>query len=374
MKGRCCPAGRQAFFLAAALTVLVSCGQKEPVRIGYVGGLSGRVADLGRDGRNGAILAVEARNAAGGVGGRPVELIIRDDAQDRETAIKVDRELLGLGVEAIIGHMTSSMSQAVIPIINEGDVLLVSPTTTTTYLSGLDDQFLRVTATTKEYASHMARYLREEAGIETVTLVYDLGNQAYTESWYNDFRTEFVSREGLMSGTFTFTSGPEAGFEHLALRALETSPDALVIVASALDTAMLAQQVRKVGSEVVLAASAWASTEQLLELGGKAVEGMILSQFFDRESSDPAYIAFRDHYREQFGRLPGFAGVRAYDAAMVVLEALQQKMRGESLKEAVLRIRTFQGIQGSLTFDEYGDVEGRTIVTTVREGKFQVLE
>ena len=177
-----------------------------------------------------------------------------------------------------------------------------------------------------------------------------------------------------MAGVFTFTSGPEAGFEGLALRALETTPDAVVIVASALDTAMLAQQIRKVGSKVVLAASEWSSTEQLLELGGKAVEGMILSQFFDRESSDPAYIAFRDHYREQFGRLPGFAGVRAYDAAMVVLEALQQRRRDESLKEAVLRIRTFQGLQGSLTFDDFGDVEGRTILTTVREGNFKVLE
>jgi branched-chain amino acid transport system substrate-binding protein len=344
------------------------------VRIGYVGGLSGRVADLGRDGRNGVILAVEARNGQGGVKGKTVELLVRDDGQDIETALKVDRELAALGVAAVIGHMTSSMSLGAVTLMNERAVPLVSPTTTTPLLSGLDDQFFRVSAPTAVYAARMASYLRAELGIENVTFIYDIGNKAFTESWYHDFRKELLSRGGRMAGVFTFASGPEVRFEQLAREALSTAPDALVVVASALDTAMIAQQVRKIGSDTLIAASAWASTEKLIELGGAAVEGMILSQFFDRDSRDPAYVAFREHYREQFGSVPGFAGVKAYDAATVVLDALEGRKKGETLKDAILRIGTFRGIQGPITFDAFGDVEDRTIMTTVRDGKFQVLE
>lgn len=370
--------GTCPFRTAAALAVLVlllsGCGRKEPVRIGYVGGLSGRVADLGRDGRNGVILAVEARNARGGVRGRVVELLVRDDGQDLETALKVDRELADLGVAAVIGHMTSAMSVGAVPLMNERGIPLVSPTTTTKLLAGLDDQFFRVSATTAAYAVRVASYLRDEVGIESATVVYDLGNKAFTESWYDDFRDEFLSGGGAMAGVFTFTSGPEVRFEDLAREALATAPDTLVIVANALDTAMIAQQVRKIGNGTILATSAWASTEELIELGGAAVEGMVLSQFFDRESRDRAYVSFKEHYREQFGTLPGFAGVKAYDAATVVLEALEGMKKGETLKEALLRIGTFQGIQGSISFDAFGDVEDRTIITTVRDGTFRVLE
>ena len=72
------------------IIILVSsitcCSPKEPVKIGFLGGVSGRVADLGIAGRNGALLAVEMRNKAGGLNGRTVELLVEDDQQDAEQA------------------------------------------------------------------------------------------------------------------------------------------------------------------------------------------------------------------------------------------------------------------------------------------------
>ena len=65
--------------LIGGLALLVACQKPEPIRIGFVGGLSGRVADLGGAGRNGVQLALEQRNAAGGINGRSVELVVRDD-------------------------------------------------------------------------------------------------------------------------------------------------------------------------------------------------------------------------------------------------------------------------------------------------------
>ncbi|HWT16306.1 MAG TPA: ABC transporter substrate-binding protein, partial [Patescibacteria group bacterium] len=98
------------------LGLVSGCGPREPVRVGFLGGLSGRVADLGESGRNGAQIAVEEVNRAGGIGGRQVELIVRDDAQNPEKAISAINELIGARVEAIVGPMTSAMAEVVLPI------------------------------------------------------------------------------------------------------------------------------------------------------------------------------------------------------------------------------------------------------------------
>lgn len=361
-------------FLTVAVLLSGGCGEREPVKIGFVGGLSGRVADLGISGRNGALLAVEARNSSGGIGGRMVELVVRDDGQDADTAVRVDGELVDLGVEAILGHMTSSMSMAAVELVNRSGTVLLSPTTTTTYLTGKDDHFFRVIATTREYAAKMARYLKGEVGLAAVSVIYDARNRAYTESWLEDFRTEFTALGGRVVGVRSFESGPDVLFFDLAEGSLTSEVDGLVIIASAMDTAMICQQMKKMERQVPVAAAEWASTERLIDLGGAAVEGIIVSQFFDRERDDPVFKDFGEAYRDRFGGEPGFAAVNAYDAASVLMEAIGRKKEGESLKEAILRIGTFSGVQGPVTIDGYGDAARETYITTIREGRFRVLE
>ena len=77
------------------------------MRIGFLGGLSGRVADLGIGGRNGAILAVEMRNLQGGINGGSIELIAEDDQQDAQVTKQAIAHRLARKVEAVIGPMTS---------------------------------------------------------------------------------------------------------------------------------------------------------------------------------------------------------------------------------------------------------------------------
>jgi len=106
---------RLAFMMVCGMLLVAGCSAKEPVKIGFIGGMSGRVADLGVAGRNGAVLAIEQKNAAGGINGRKLELLVRDDEQKPEVAGKVVAELLAQKVELIIGPMTSSMAFAILP-------------------------------------------------------------------------------------------------------------------------------------------------------------------------------------------------------------------------------------------------------------------
>ena len=131
MMGRKLPGStlRGAVALAAACFVAGGCDRRvEPIRVGFVAGLTGRHYGLGVSCRNGAQLAVEEINASGGVAGRPLELLVKDDAQDPEIAKRAVRELIRDRVVAILGHSTSSMAEATLAIADEEHVLMMSPT------------------------------------------------------------------------------------------------------------------------------------------------------------------------------------------------------------------------------------------------------
>jgi branched-chain amino acid transport system substrate-binding protein len=111
-----------------------------------------------------------------------------------------------------------------------------------------------------------------------------------------------------------------------------------------------------------------------VELGGAAVEGAIVSQFFDRNSTDPVYMKFRQEYKKRFGNEPGFASVNSYDAVNVVLEAIKKQKAGKLLKTSIQQISEYNGVQGPVRIDRYGDADRKTFLTVVRNGAFIVAE
>ena len=354
--------------------VLSACSPPEPILIGFVGGTSGRAADLGVAGRDSVQLAIEERNQGGGISGRRLQLIVKDDEQDPEVAKRVVQELINEGVAAIIGPMTSARGAAVAPIADQAKILLVSPTVTTEELSGKDDHFFRVSSTTREFARRTALYQLKTNRMRRVAAVYDLGNRAFSENWLKNF-TEAFAQGGQVVLTLGFQVGNDTTFLSIAQELLADDVDGVLIIANSMDSALLCQQIRKLDARIPIVLSDWGGTERLLELGGKAVEGVNVVQTFDRNSSAPRYQAFRQTYLERFHREPGFPGVYSYDATTVVLDALSQRQGEQSLKETVLAVRTFEGLQSSFSFDDYGDVKRPHIsIGIVRDGHFLVVE
>ena len=220
----------------------------------------------------------------------------------------------------------------------------------------------------------MARYLYDSRGIRNIAVVYDLKNKAYTESWITDFHKEFERLGGNIVAAVTFHSSPETHLYDVAREAMLPEVEGLVISANAMDAAMLCQQVKKIGKNVIIAASEWASTEKLLEFGGAAVENVIVSQFFDRNSTDKVYVKFRQDYKKRFGNEPGFASVGAYDAVNVVLRAMEKQKTGKLSKETLQKISQYPGIQGSIKIDRYGDADRKSFLSIVKKGEFVVVE
>ena len=361
----------QSLLLMLILACSLSCcSPKEPVKIGFLGGVSGRVADLGIAGRNGALLAVEMRNQAGGLNGRTVELLVEDDQQDVVQAKAAVQRLIDQKVEAVVGPMTSMVAMATVPIINQARIVMMSPTVSTQDLSSRDDYFFRVISSTAEYAHKSADYHASQQGIRRVAVAYDLRNKAYSESWLKAYRKAFAAHGGEVVLAEYYYSGDDVNFATLAESLLKVKPDAVLVIANSLDTAVLAQQVRKHDQHVHIATSEWAATERLCELGGSAVEGMMITQFLDRDSNNPSYLAFRQAYIDRFSMEPGFGGVTAFDATNVVLTALAAKDKTQTLKQAILSKGSFAGVQSEILFDKTGDAKRETYMTTIHNGHF----
>jgi len=333
------------------------------------------VADLGSNGRDAVQLAVERKNHEGGIAGRPVELRIKDDAQNPEMARAAVQELIAEDVAAIVGPMTSAMGQAVAPIVTAHEVLMVSPTVTTEALSGIDDFFFRVCSTTRLFATRNAEYQLKQNRMHRVAAAYDEGNRVFSENWLENFAKTFSAGGGAIVARVPFTSGSDVLFMDLAQQLLGSGADGVLIIANSVDSALLCQQIRKLDAAIPITLSDWGASERLVELGGRAVEGITVIQTFDRNNTNPRYLAFRDAFMERYHREPGFAGVYAYDATQVIFEALARRTEGQNLKQAVLSIRKFEGLQSTFQFDAYGDVKRpHSSISIVKNGQFVVLE
>jgi branched-chain amino acid transport system substrate-binding protein len=366
-------AWRAVFFIL--LLALFACEtEKPPLKIGFVGELTGRYSDLGTAGRNGVILAVEEVNQAGGVNGRTVKLIIRDDRHDPERAVKMDEELIREGVAALIGHTTSTTAMAALPVINREEILMISPTASSSRLAGKNDWFFRVCGDVTRTGRRLAEYAFHDSGVRRVTAVYDLDNPDYTQSYVEAFSSRFEELGGRVILAQGYDSGTEARFHRLAEQVAASLCDGVLIVGSALDTAMVCQQIRKLDPDIFLFSSGWGMTSEFLSNAGRAAEGVFFTWFFDWDSQSRSYVDFKDKFTARFGKEPDFAALFGYEAAGVLFDGLAETTDPKALRENILKHKEFKGLQGHFELDEYGDARRPVFVITVTESRFKTVE
>ncbi len=343
---------------------------KKPIKVGFSGCLTGRLSDLGISGRNAAILAIEEINSSGGIKGRPIELIIKDDKSDADTAVQVDKELINERISAIIGHMTSSMSMAVLPMINKEKIVMISPTTSTNKLTGIDDYFFRVMTPNQIMIEHFANYAFHKMGVKTMAFLYDLSNKTYTEGLYRIFKSEFEKIGGKIIHAKTFTSELNTDYPGIAKSVTEANPEALFIVGSAMDTAMICQQLKKMEFNKPILSDGWAYTNELVKHGGSAVEGIIFTSDFDNQSKKLKYIKFKTEFKDRFGIEADFAAAFSYEATQLLINALRDADGFHDLKRHIEKQNRLEGLQGIIEMDRYGDSSRDFFLVRIENGKF----
>jgi branched-chain amino acid transport system substrate-binding protein len=354
---------------------LVGCVEKEPIRVGFVAQLTGVQAELGVQERNGVQLAVEEINAAGGVDGRPIELIVQDDLGTPEGAQAADRELIDAGVVAIIGHATSAQTLAGLAVTNPARVVMLSPTATTPELSGLDDFFFRVAYSLVDRAHALAQYIYQNRNISQIAAIYDADNAAYSKAFLEAFTGKYQSLGGEVVAETDFSSKSQPDFAPLVAQLRASNPDGLLIIAADIDTALIAQRTRLMDWPIPLFTSAWAQTETLINNGGQAVEGLEIEIANALNDQSPNYLDFETRYQARFGQAPAFGAALGYEAAQVLATALQETGgQAEGLAQALVGIENFKGLSDTFSFDRYGDVIRPFYLGTIRDGKYVDIE
>jgi branched-chain amino acid transport system substrate-binding protein len=363
------------WFLLILVMLCAGCEQnKSPLKIGFAGGLTGRHSDLATASRNGVILAVEEVNSRGGVQGRRVELIVKDNEQNAVVARKVHQELIDQGVVAIVGHMTSAMSSAALPVSNQNKVLMISPTTATNSLTGIDDYFFRVMSPSRKAIRYFAEYLYQDRGLRRVAVVYDESNAAFSAEWLNFITAYYVTAGEGEVVPVPFTSSKDLRFSELAKETLGYKPDGVVLVAASNDAARICQQLQKQDATIPLFATMWSMTEDFLRNGGLAVEGVVFCHWFTEDFPSPRSETFRRHFEQRFGHPPNFASNFAYEATYVLLTALKKNPDPKVLRQTILETQPFHGTQGEIVFDAFGDPKRKIFMLTVENGRFRSLE
>lgn len=369
---------RGCFFVIISLFMLSTsaCGSQEPIRVGFVAGLTGQNAALGVDGRDGALLAVEQINSQGGVNGRPIELVVRDDLGTSEGAIAADNELIhGEDVIAIIGHMTSSTMMAAWPQFKDSGVVFLSPTVSTPQLSGMDDNFFRLIPVNSAFSEKLAGHASNELGLKKVAIFYDTDNAAFTDTFREGFERIFTSVDGEILLDHPFSSSSNPDFRSALNDLKRQNPDGICIIASAVDTALIVQQARVTGLDVRFLTSNWALTKDLIENGGRAVDGIITVVAHDETNQSPAHLDFSERFQSRFGRQPTFAAGYGYEAVLVLANALNVTDGNKvGLAGALLQTNDLLGVNGNISFDAYGDVVRTLYLIAVRDGQFVTEE
>ena len=351
------------------------CMIKRPILIGFAAQLTGIQAELGVQERNGAQMAVEKINATGGVAGRKIELITSDDHGIPEKAQAADRELIKAGVLAIIGHATSAQTQAGLEVTNPAKVVLLGPTVSTPELSGLDDYFFRVYPSFKDGAQAFTQYIYQRSGITQLAVIYDSDNAAFAKTYCSTVASKFQSLGGTIISETSFSSAAQSDFSPLLLKLRASKAEGLLIIASDIDTALIAQRTRLMGWQTPLFTSSWAQTETLINNGGQVVEGIKFAQSCALNSQSSTFLEFQTRYQTRFGHAPSFGAAYGYDSFLILAAALEKTGgRPEGLKQALLETHDFQGLMNTFSFDRFGDVEQPTYLNTIRNGKFITLE
>jgi len=271
--------------------------------------------------------------------------------------------------------MTSQMAVAIVPEANQLEIPIVSPTASTNQLNGLDDYFFRVYYTNAQAAELLAERMTGQDNIKHVAAIYDLGNKAYTEDWVKHFEGILVKKGGTVTKV-PFELSSETLFLDIVKQATASQPQAILILANAVDSAMICQQLAKTGVDLPRYATGWSYSDDLIQFGGKSVEGLAVIQSTNLQN--PKSASARDFikaYRKRYQTDPNFPAFHAYDATRILLKVLAEVSDPKAVRKKLLTGAHFAGVQNDLSFDRYGDLKNpRLYLARITDGKFVISD
>ena len=368
---------RSRFFAGSVLSALLAgaCGAEKPpaaqgIEIGFFGALTGPQATFALSGKNGATLAFEQLNRAGGVLGKRLDMLIEDDHNEAaEAASAVSKLITRDHVVALIGENASSRSLAAAPIAQNYQVPMVSPSSTNVAVTKKGDYIFRVCFVDSYQGKALAVFSRQTLKSATAAILIDAKSD-YSVGLAEAFRQAFTGLGGRVLSEMKYAEG-DSDFSAQLTTIRPSRPDVIVVPGYYTDAGLIARQARSLGIEAaLLGADGWDSPK-LTEIGGAAVEGAYFSNHYSVEDPSPAVRAFVDEYRRAYGADPDSIAALSYDAARLIADAIRRagSTEGKRVRDALAATKDFPGATGKITMDADRNPVKPAVILKVERGK-----
>lgn len=350
-------------------------GEKTPaaqaIEIGFFGALTGPEATFALSGKNGARLAVDQINRAGGVLGKKLGLLVEDDHNEpSEAASAVSKLITRDHVVALIGENASSRSLAAAPIAQNYQIPMVSPSSTNVEVTKKGDYVFRVCFIDSYQGKALATFARQTLHAETAALLVDAKSD-YSVGLAQAFRNAFTTLGGRVVDELKYSEG-DSDFSAQLTAIRSSRPQAIVVPGYYTDAGLIARQARSLGIDAaLLGADGWDSPK-LAEIGGAAVEGAYFTNHYSAEDPSPEVKAFVEEYRRVYRADPDSIAALSYDAARLVADAMRRagSTEGKRVRDALAATADFPGVTGKITMDADRNPVKPAVVLKIEGGKF----
>lgn len=358
---------------AVALTVTFSSGAMagDVIKIGIAGAHSGDLASYGLPTVKAAELVVKHVNEKGGINGSKVELMVEDDVCKPEVATNTATKLVSGGVNVVIGHICSGATKAALPIYNEADVIVMSPSATNPALTQSGDypNFYRTIASDDAQARTEVDFAINVLKAKKIAVIHDKGDYGKGLAEFAKLfieqgaKAEVVLYEGITPGAVDYSA--------VVQKIKRSRADAIIFGGYHPEASKIITQIRKKKMETIFISDDGVKDDTFIKVAGKYAEGVYATGPAD-VSTNPITKQYREEHMKVYGSEPGAFFDNAVAAAIVLTNAIEKA--GSTDPKAIAKVLHTQIAQtpfGEIMFDEKGDAIGVGFsMYQVKDGKY----
>jgi branched-chain amino acid transport system substrate-binding protein len=343
-------------------------------KIGVITSLTGAEQAFGAQHDRGYTLALEEINAAGGVLGKPLEIIKYDDQSKADVAVQGVSKLVDQDkVPVVIGAYASQSTGALVPAVIKRQVPLMIPTATAdNVMSSKSPWVFRVCAGADDYAKATVDFLKGIGLPKSIAIVYENTNfgQANAEAmrkWAKAVGIPIVADEAYAQGSPSYTA--------MLSKVREKTPEAIYFASYLLDAVQLMKQSRQVSlnPKIYTSAGTGFAIPAFISGAGKDADYTFSSQQWMRESKWPGSKEFADAVKARWGEYPSYHAVQAYVSLKVVADAVKRAGKWEpvAIKDAIAKT-DLMTIFGPIKFVNQQN-QHPVLITQVQNGAFAIV-
>jgi branched-chain amino acid transport system substrate-binding protein len=365
----------------AGLLFLTGCkpgntSGSDTIKIGNYAAISGKDGAYGDSSTKAVRLAIDEINAAGGVLGKQIELVVEDTQSKPGEAATVAKKLISRDrVVALIGEVTSGRSLEGAGVAQAFKIPMLTPSATNPAVTATGNYIFRACFIDPFQGAVLATFARDKLAARRAALLTSTSS-SYSTGLGEVFLAEFPHKDGAIVSHQKFAEG-DKDFKAQLTAIKAANPDVLFVPGYYTEVALIAKQARELGLTIpLLGGDGWEAPE-LLQIAGAAVEGCYYSTHYSPESPDEKVQAFVKRYREHFGnRTPDGMAALGYDAAYIMVDAIRRAGSTEpaKIREALATTQGFDGITGLIDMDKHRNASKPAAILTIKNGKFTYLE